>query len=459
MSGPQQRALLLASLFAASVLAAGCIVDIPLTDRPCAGDDDCLSDSACVAETCVERVACEINADCPDARICGDGACREPADGGVPRADAGVPTDSGSPDAGQLDGGQLDGGQLDSGLPDAGPPVIDGGVLCHGATVEVCAPAAFVRRVCESAVGDCHPALHFDSADDAFDSLIDAGVTDGYLFLYGGRYFLEADVIDDETLTIVGEDGAALYGGGSHIIDVKDSAHVTVRGVELSGDDDGDGVRDTSAYPARVQDSATLIIEDCQLGPSQRRGVLAENESTLEIRRSFVFDNDSGGIDVQENARVIIENCLIVDNGNGGGSGSNLGNVDLSGPAGTALFRHNTVLSGNRKRSDQTGGVICGDPQDIYASIIRSNTGYEVSGADCVLHASNVQGHGDDAGILDADPLLDGDYHLTAGSPCIDTATENTDVDFPDEPSPTLDFDGEPRPSGGGYDIGHDELQ
>ena len=49
----------------------------------------------------------------------------------------------------------------------------------------------------------------------------------------------------------------------------------------------------------------------------------------------------------------------------------------------------------------------------------------------------------------EGDPLLDGGWHITDGSPCIDTGTA---TDAPD-----ADFEGDARPVGQGVDIGHDE--
>jgi len=50
---------------------------------------------------------------------------------------------------------------------------------------------------------------------------------------------------------------------------------------------------------------------------------------------------------------------------------------------------------------------------------------------------------------LDIDPMLDADHRLMAGSGCIDAGSS---VD-----APSNDRDGDPRPSGSGYDIGADE--
>ena len=77
-------------------------------------------------------------------------------------------------------------------------------------------------------------------------------------------------------------------------------------------------------------------------------------------------------------------------------------------------------------------------------------------------NAAGIEGDGpvDASDNLDnADPLFvdsaNGDYHLTAGSPCIDAGTDDT-VTYPDIPSD--DIDGDERPQGAGYDIGSDEA-
>jgi hypothetical protein len=66
---------------------------------------------------------------------------------------------------------------------------------------------------------------------------------------------------------------------------------------------------------------------------------------------------------------------------------------------------------------------------------------------------SDVQGGWVGTCNINADPLFvgGGDYHLTAGSPCIDTGTSVG--------APTSDLDGNPRPYGAGYDMGAYEYQ
>jgi hypothetical protein len=63
------------------------------------------------------------------------------------------------------------------------------------------------------------------------------------------------------------------------------------------------------------------------------------------------------------------------------------------------------------------------------------------------------------AGDISADPLLTGpnDFHLLAGSPCIDAGVDPTD--WYTGQDVYLDLDGDTRPLGWTWDIGADEFQ
>jgi len=97
-----------------------------------------------------------------------------------------------------------------------------------------------------------------------------------------------------------------------------------------------------------------------------------------------------------------------------------------------------------------TNSILWGDsPDEIYNSAVSSPS----------VTYSDIQGGYTGTGNINADPLFvdpdgpdnipgneDDDYHLTAGSPCIDTGTSSG--------APDTDLEGKPRPQGAGYDMG-----
>jgi hypothetical protein len=480
---------------------SACFVDIPLTDRPCSGDEDCLDDHACVEETCVPRTTCDVDGDCGDGESCLAGACRPTpvdagvdvdagveVDAGVPN-DAGLPRDAGRPDGGDVDGGAADGGTGDGGASDggaadggtgdggAGPDAggddggltdagdggadagADGGVadagfdagaelVCHGAPVPVCASSSVVRTVCPGSF-DAGAPCDFATPSSAFADLVTSGVTDGYLFLHEGRYGFSTQVANG-TLHIVGEGDVALYSTSNTILTINGGGRVELSGVEISNDSTGDGSRNGSENGVVVNFGGELVASDCQIGPGGLRGIDVNSGGWAEVRRCEIVRNREGGLDVSGNG--IFENNLIRLNGDSGGNGSALGNVRLAG--GRVLFRFNTVIDGIEKQSD-IAGVRCDSAQDLYASIIRDNNGIEVSG-NCTIHDSNVQGFDGVNGSIDQDPQFDGTFHLQAGSPCIDHVADGSAPLFDAGPL-THDYDLDSRPAGSAFDCGHDE--
>ena len=94
---------------------------------------------------------------------------------------------------------------------------------------------------------------------------------------------------------------------------------------------------------------------------------------------------------------------------------------------------------------------------DLWSSDTIALVNYEMTAAD--VNSCEWLGCEEASGNISADPALadfvNGDYHLTAGSPCIDTGIDPTpwyDGNLDDR-----DWDSELRPVGNGWDIGFDE--
>ena len=128
-----------------------------------------------------------------------------------------------------------------------------------------------------------------------------------------------------------------------------------------------------------------------------------------------------GGIYNDNNCSPTVTNCTF--SGNSASSGGGMANRVSSSPTVT-----NSILWAD-------------SPSEIYNS-----------GSSPIVTYSDIQGGYTGTGNINADPLFvgGGDYHLTAGSPCIDTGTSSG--------APATDLEGSPRPLGAGYDMGAYEF-
>ena len=137
-------------------------------------------------------------------------------------------------------------------------------------------------------------------------------------------------------------------------------------------------------------------------------------------------------------------NASVGDHDYGAGSFDH-GNSDLE-------FVHCTITgnSGGIRSWNRSGGF-------SMTSCIFTDNGPDnelLARREPIVTYTNVQGGFVGEGNIDEDPLFadaaNGDFHLADGSPCIDTAT--------DVGAPAVDFEGDPRPIGNGYDMGADEF-
>ena len=198
---------------------------------------------------------------------------------------------------------------------------------------------------------------------------------------------------------------------------------------------------------------AEATIIDCE---GDGRGLYFHNgETNAAVVEGFTIRNGNahhgGGISCWDSAPTIT-NCTISENSADDGGG--LCCVDSSPTITNCTISENSAAG-------EGGGLYCwgsssptitncilwGDHPEEITLIGRSPTP--------TLTYCNIEGGWSGEGNFDLDPVFvdaeNGDYHLNTGSPCIDAGTAAG--------APDTDFEGDPRPMGGGFDIGADESE
>jgi hypothetical protein len=230
-----------------------------------------------------------------------------------------------------------------------------------------------------------------------------------------------------------------VYGGQGDCIDVKDGhTDVVIRGNVCSDGQPSENVNGIPSHSAIVAEGN--IIHDMPDNGLSMGTYWGTGFSGARIANNLIYGNGGDGIYIgTDDAARPIDDTLIVNNtiaGNGEGG-------ILVGSTGTAVGA--VGITNNIVALNGTGLLGWGTPDAVLSAndVFGNATAYSGPFSDQTGLSGNIAQDplfADDAG---------GDYHLEAGSPCIDSGAE-VDVD--------VDLEGTSRPQGSGWDMGAYEF-
>ena len=243
-------------------------------------------------------------------------------------------------------------------------------------------------------------------------------------------------VLDGFTITGGSSGGMINYAGSPTVINCTFTHNWT--------DFDGGGMCNYDSSPTLINCtfSANASWDDGG-GVYSQGGSITVTNCTF---RDNWADEDGAGICVADcSARLV--NCRIGANigARGGGMNSRGGSVELINCTfgGNSAGMSGAGLWSFRTNTEATNCIFWDDPSD---EIVASRETLEVT-------YSNIEGGWPGEGNIDADPqfFFDGDFHLSADSPCIDSGTNDPNGELPasdaDDNARVLDGDGNGTPT------------
>ncbi|HUW10703.1 MAG TPA: right-handed parallel beta-helix repeat-containing protein [Anaerolineae bacterium] len=303
------------------------------------------------------------------------------------------------------------------------------------------------------------------------ETVVDGGGAGRVLFIHGND-----SVIEDLTITGGQAPGDQCWGGGVWV----SGGNVTIRGStirDMISECGGGGAVEVNSDhgPAHLALESTTLSGN---GGADGGGALHAWDASVHLRNSIVMSNTAdfgGGISFQGpeplSSNLVIEDSLIAHNQASGHGGA----LDVSG---ARVVLTNTLVADNSASAINVLAINYSNVSIVNSSIVDNNP----MGAQAILafdpevssltmvntimwnNAYDIQWDGPTdnvsvtysdigsgwagEGNISVDPLFvdpaGGDYHLSQGSPCIDTAT--------DAGAPDHDLDGALRPMDGDGD-------
>lgn len=268
----------------------------------------------------------------------------------------------------------------------------------------------------------------------------------------GGVYFSDTEPYEPalEQCTISNNTAVENGGGIMCILDTNPKIRNCTISSNSVEDGDGGGIYISDALP-KIRN---CVIEGNTVtkGNGNGGGIYCER-SSVDLDRIIVRKNAAtygGGILFSENAPVLV-NSFVTEN-----SASQMGG-GIAADTATNLTVAFATVAGNTAGTGGGGFASKSAMTTILYSIFWNNSSTEIGvmlGSAPTVFSSDIKGGFAGDGNFDADPkfVSANNYHLLAGSPCIDYIA-SAPFDLPDE-----DVDENVRPYGNGYDIGADEF-
>lgn len=286
--------------------------------------------------------------------------------------------------------------------------------------------------------------------DQAEALFVEVSLEDNQSTMAGGGLFLSGlSRVTATNLNLLGNRtpsaDASNRGGGLCLVDgSRASLHATGLGTSVIRDNEafiGGGIHAEESW---IGLNGNILMEGNIAGHSG--GALDLWAGTGVVNRVYMLRNEAdsagAGISAEAGSMLLMENTLLAEGRlptwmRGGG-------LDLS--ESTAFIDLCTVV-----HNDEYGIYQWESDVSVSNSLIYYNLGSSVAPGVAVQY-SNIEGGYAGTGNFDAPPLLyEGNYHLTAWSPCR-AAGQTAGPGF-------IDVDGEVRPVGEPFDVGFDHFQ